>query len=183
MAFNNPASKLERAVRAFLILQGKATQADCFISNDSRARLVIPNRTVQVVAFSPKYHFRTEGICHFQIVHHFPAIVQPQAEGAAPGVENYDSQRIGMDEYLGDTMDSLSFGDGQSLLLVANGITLAGRSLAMPVDQTQAAIQLAQNNADMVNFRCDWIKWATPELTRGRESENRRRDADNWIGE
>jgi hypothetical protein len=46
----------------------------------------------------------------------------------------------------------------------------------MPVDQTQAAIQLAQNNADMVNFRCDWIKWATPELTRGRES-----DTTNWA--
>jgi len=173
MAFNNPASKFERAFRQFLIQQGAATEADCFIANDSRSRNILPNRTIIVVAFSPKNFFRSEGTCHVQIQHRFPALVQP-------GETNPDAQRIQMDAYLGDTIDSMVCGDGQSLELVADAITKAGRWLAQP-DGTPEGAAIAQNNLDMANFRCDWIKQVQPFLTRGQSEIEPGGDKTFWA--
>lgn len=169
MAFNNPASKLERAVQAWLILQNKATQADCFISNDSRTRNILPNRTVKVVSFHPTKFYRPEGVCELQIQHHFPAVVQPN-------VTNINTNRVASDVWLGNTMDSMGFGDGQSLEAVADGITAAGRWLAK-TDGTPAGDQIAADNADLANFRCDWVKASTPLLIRGNDESK----STNWI--
>ena len=173
MAFNNPSSKFERAVRQYLIQQGKATSADTFISNDTSTRSVLPNRTVQVAAFNPKVFFRPEGTVHCQIQHHFPALQQPiptqpgQAQPPAPG--NPDLQRVNFDKYFGDTLDSMLWGDGQSFESLADAITAAGRGLA--IDGSNGAdpvqVQNAKNNADMANFRCDWVAQAEPAITRG----------------
>lgn len=167
MAYKNPASKLERAVQAFLILQTKADAGETFISNDSRQR-VIPNRTVIVTAFSPERPYRPEGTCYLQIQHHLPAAVQPN-DG------DVNIRRVEADEYLGATMDSMLNGDKQSLAAVADQITAAGRWLAQ-TDGTPEGDQVAADNADMVNFRCDWIKMATPFQTRGNNESGT-----NWV--
>lgn len=168
MAYNNPISKIERAIRQYLIQQGTTSVNDCFISNDSRIADILPNRKIQCSSFTPQRPMRPEGICHLQIQHHFAAAQQP-------GEPNPDAQRIGMDEYLGDTMDSMLCGDDQSLNVVADAITVAGRSLAV-TDNTPQGNVIAQNNADMVNFRCDWIKQAHPFITRGNSGEST-----NWV--
>jgi len=164
MAFNNPASKFERALRAYLIAQGKATAANTFVANDSRARNVLPNRTIQATSFNPRYGHRPEGEVQFNIQHHAEALEQ----GADVGT---DIQRVNMDKFLGDTMDSMAVGDAQSFNLLADAITTAGRALAVS-DGSQAGDAQAAINADMVNFRCDWVKNGHPLLTRGHPDGN-----------
>lgn len=164
-------SKLERAVRALLVLQGKATMADCFISNDSRTRSILPNRTVLANAQMQTRSYREEGEVYFGIQHHFPAIDQP---GTVPG-----TQTTAMDKYVNDTEATL-FGfdvDGKSLNALADAITAAGRWLAQ-TDNTEAGDLIAQQNADMSNFRCDWVKTATPYLTRGNTEHSK---GTNWV--
>jgi hypothetical protein len=81
-----------------------------------------------------------------------------------------------MDEMVGDTIDSFACGDRQSLNRVADAITAAGRDLATS-DGSAQGDKDAADNADMENFRCDWIKFAHPMITRGRASE----DSTNWV--
>jgi len=154
------ASKLERAVRALLIVHGKATFDDCFISNDSRTRNILPNRTVLAHAQVQTRSYREEGEVHFGIQHHFPIVDQP---GTAPG-----TQSVAMDAYVNDTEATLFGLDpvGKSLDALADEITAAGRWLAQ-TDNTPAGDLFATQNADMVNFRCDWVKASNPYLTRG----------------
>src|SRR6185503_17467758 len=99
--FISPATKLERAVRSLLILQGKATWADAFISNESRDR-PLPNRTMVSRNFSPTRPYRPEGVCSLEIQHHFFGVAQPGE------VDTITS--VAMDAYLGDTMDTLNLG-------------------------------------------------------------------------
>lgn len=175
MAYNNPATKLERAVRAYLIAQGTATLADCFVAKDSRTR-VSPNRTIFCTDFTGKFPFSLEGTCQFQIQHHYEAFVQPDEP-------DINAQTVASDDYLGKTIDSMTQGDGQSFNLLANAITRAGRDLAVDYSaagdsaavKAQNALSAAQN-ADMLNFRMDWIKMGTPFLIRGKSD-----DTDNWV--
>ena len=175
--FTSPATKLERAMRALLILQGKATWNDSFISNDSRAR-TLPNRTFVVSSFNPTKGWRPEGVCQMEIQHHFSAPVQPGQQVTQPSVD--------LDAYLGDTMDTLNLGGASNTTNMgplADAITAAGRWLATP-DTTDdpnssaglAAAAIVAANLDMANFRCDWVKMSTPEITRG--SPN---GSTNWV--
>ena len=177
MAFYvNKASQLERAVRAFLILQGKtsdsiafSTNGDIFIANDSRARSVLPNRTCACPTFSPTKSYRPEGVCQLQILHKFAAVVQPDQP-------DIDTQRRAADEYLGQTIDTMMIGAGeQGMVRLAAAITAAGQWLAVP-DGTTPGDKIASNNADMKNFRCDWIKQSSPFVTRGNAD-----DSTNWA--
>mgnify|MGYP006921323517 CR=1 FL=1 len=168
MAYNNPTSKLERAIRAYLIAQGKAEPENIYIANDSRTR-ALPARTVIAPAFNPRYGHSSEGECSLAIQHVFSAAIDTPET-------NFSTQRVLMDKMVGDTIDSFACGDRQSLNRVADAITAAGRALATSDGSEQGDIDAA-DNADMVNFRCDWIKFAHPMLTRGRASE----DGTNWV--
>ena len=170
--FISPASKFERAMRSLLVLQGKATWDDSFISNDSRAR-TLPNRTFVVSSFSPTRPYRPEGVCQMQIQHHFAAVAQPTQVVTQPGVD--------LDAYLGDTFDTLNLGgalNATDMKPLADAITLAGRWLAVPDanDITGAAALIVAANLDMANFRCDWVKLSTPLITRGNDTATT-----NWV--
>jgi len=105
-----------------------------------------------------------------QIQHHFDGVAQPNTDVALPGVN--------LDTYLGDTFDTLNLG-GQSeatdMKALADAITKCGRWLAA-TDNTPIGNQIAQDNADMVNFRCDWVKFSTPLITRGNDA-----GTTNWV--
>lgn len=166
------ASKLERAVRAFLILQGKSADAvsfsengDTFVANDSRTRKVFPNKTCLASSVNPTRGYRPEGTLNLQVQHKFAAALQPEDS-------NLEAQRLLADNYLGATMDTLGIGntDNQAMAELAAAITAAGQWLATPDPAGIAgdpADKIVQNNLDMINFRVDWIKRATPFLTRG----------------
>lgn len=169
MAFNNPSSKLARAIRALLILQGKAESTDCYIYLNSSAR-TLPNRTILVPTFTPERPHRPEGICSVQIIHRHDGVLQSNE------ASDLEKRRVEMDAYLGDTLDSLMFGDGNSLNAVADAITQAGRWLAQ-TDNTPEGDKIAKDNADMVNFRCDWVKLGSPMISQGEADDN----ATHWI--
>ena len=172
--FVSPASKFERAMRALLILQGKATWSDAFISNESKpATRALPNRTIIATSFSPTRPYRPEGVCHMEIWHHFDGIDQPN--------QTPNSQQTAMDSYLGDTFDTLNLGgalNATDMSPLADAITAAGRWLAIPDanDTTGQAALIVAANADMVNFRCDWVKLSTPLITRGSD-----KSTTNWV--
>lgn len=171
--FISPASKFERAVRALMILQGKATVDDAFISNDSRSR-TLPNRTFVVRNFNPTRGWRPEGVCQLEIQHHFQAVAQPNQPITQPGVD--------LDTYLGDTFDTLNLGgalNATDMAPLADAITKAGRWLATPDPNGTAgdvADLIVQANLDMANFRCDWVKFSTPLISRGNDTATT-----NWV--
>lgn len=144
---------------------------DCFISNDSRTRNILPNRTILAHSQMQTRSYREEGEVFFGIQHHFPAIDQP---GTVPG-----TQTAAMDIYVNATEATL-FGfdpDGKSLNALADAITAAGRWLAQ-TDNTPAGDLIAEQNADMINFRCDWVKASSPYLTRGNTEHSK---GVNWV--
>ena len=61
---------------------------------------------------------------------------------------------------------------------LADAITQAGRWLAIPDpnDTTGAAAAIVAANLDMANFRCDWVKFSTPLITRGNDTST-----PNWV--
>jgi hypothetical protein len=173
--FNSSASKFERAMRALLILQGKGTWADTYICNQNLGKdRILPNRTMVVSSFSPTKPWRPEGVCQMEIQHHFDASAQ---DGINP-----NQPRVALDTYLGHTFDTLNLGgvlNDTDMGPLADAITLAGRWLAMPDPNGKpgdAADQIVQANLDMVNFRCDWVKFSTPLISRGNET-----DTTNWV--
>ena len=162
MGFISPGSKLERAVRALLILQGKSTADATFISNDLRDR-VFPNRTVLASSFTPTVPHRQGGVVTFSVEHHFNTEEQAgDLDGSA--------RREALDAFVGATADTLTVSDGNSLNSVADAITTAGRWLAQ-TDGTPEGDAIAANEADMASFRCDWIKMSEPFLVRGRTKD------------
>ncbi len=171
--FVSPASKLERALRALLILQGKANWNDAFVSLDSRVRS-LPNRTFIVRSFSPTRGWRPEGVCQLEIQHYFAAVDQPNQPA--------NTQQVSMENYVGDTLDTLNLGgslNATNMGPLADAITQAGRWLATPDPNGQpgdAADLIVQSNLDMSNFRCDWVKMSTPEITRGNDT-----NTTNWV--
>ncbi len=162
-------------MRALLILQQKGTWADSYISNQSLGiDRQLPNRTFVVRNFSPTRGWRPEGVCQLEIQHHFDATVQPGT--------NPNQPRLALDNYLGDMLDTLNLGgasEATDMKALADAITLAGRWLATPDPNGQpgdAADLIVQANLDMVNFRCDWVKFSTPFLTRGNDTSTT-----NWL--
>lgn len=170
--FINVPSKFERAFRSLLINQGKATWEDCFISNDFRT-VGLPNRRIVGSQFNPDRPYRPEGVVHCEIQHHFQAV----NDQGQPVTQN----RILLDNYLGDTFDTLSLGgaiNATDMAPLADAITNAGRWLAAsnPNGNSAQEQQIVNDNLDMVNFRCDWVKFLNPVQTRGRDT-----DSTNWV--
>ncbi len=171
--FVNFPSKFERAMRSLLINQGKATWADAFIANDFRD-VPLPNRRIVVSQFNPDRPYRPEGVCHCEIQHHFQAV----NDQGQPITQN----RIALDNYLGDTFDTLNLGgvlNATDMAPLADAITNAGRWLAQnnPGGNSAAEQRIVDDNLDMPNFRCDWVKFLNPVQTRGRDST----DSTVWV--
>jgi hypothetical protein len=163
--FTDPCSKLERAVRQLLILQGKAKDypdTDCYIGHYSQER-ALPSRSVIVPGFNVERSYRPEGICHLQIEHAFQAALQPN--------QSPSEQRVGMDTWIGQTLDTLNLAGpdtDQNLSLLADAITAAGRWLAEPgTNPSPEDLKIVADNADMANFRCDWVKFNAPFIEKG----------------
>ena len=173
--FYSKACQTEKAFRALFCLQGKGNWENSFVSNDSRER-IIPNRTFVASAFTPTRPYRPEGMVFLEIQHHFPAVIQPNEKNTLGQVDWNAQQRL-IDEFLGETFDTLNLGgtNVQDMSPLADAVTKAGRWLAVP-DGTPAGDQIAADNAEMVNFRCDWVKFGSPALTRGNE-----KGGTNWI--
>jgi hypothetical protein len=169
--FINPSSKLERALRALIILQGKGTWDNSFIANESRVRS-LPNRTFVVTRFNPVRPARPEGWCFAEIQHHFAAGAQPGQDTSTP--------RVNIENFFGDTMDTLNLGgtNDTDMGTLADAITKAGRWLATPDpnDPTGMAAKIVAANADMAAFRCDEVKFLTPQITRGNDT-----NTSNWV--
>lgn len=177
------AGKLERAARCLLILEGVtadtltfANNGDCFVSNDSRTRKLLPNRTCIVGSTDPMRRHRPESILHLQIQHHLKASLESEEEGVNP-----EMRRVEADNYLGDTADTLGLSelDNDDIMQpLADALTNYGRWLATPsadpLDKVAAGI--VANNGDMVNFRVDWIRRAHPFHTRGHDAHTA-----NWV--
>jgi hypothetical protein len=164
-------SKLERAVRALLVLQAKGTWENTFLANDSRDR-TLPNRTILTHSENYERSYREEGECHFAIQHHFKAALQSG--------DDDNVQRLALDEFV-EATEATIFGfdsTGKSLNNLADQITAAGRWLAQS-DGTPEGDKIADNNADMLKFRCDWVRKANPYLTRGYATVQT--GATNWV--
>lgn len=173
--FVSNASKFERALRALFVLEGNGGWNDLYISNQPLDQdRGLPNRSFVCRNFSPTRPYRPEGVCQLEIQHHFDASV---ADGTDP-----NQPRVALDNFLGDTFDILNLGgktEATDLNALADAITLAGRWLATPDPAGKpgdAADKIVQANLDMVNFRCDWVKFNTPLLTRGNDMSTT-----NWV--
>ena len=109
-----------------------------------------------------------------EIQHHFLAAAQPNQQVTQPGVD--------LDAYLGDTFDTLNLGgqpEATDMKALADAITQAGQWLATPDPNGtpgDAADLIVKANLDMVNFRCDWVKFSTPLITRGTDTATT-----NWV--
>lgn len=109
-----------------------------------------------------------------EIQHHFHGIDQPNQPD--------NTQQVAMAAYVGDTLDTLNLGgslNATDMAPLADSITLAGRWLAAPDPNGQPgddADLIVKSNLDMANFRCDWVKLATPMMTRGMDT-----DTTNWV--
>jgi len=161
--FVNFPSKFERALRSLLINQGKATWEDCLISNDFRD-IPLPCRKILVSQFRPDRPYRPEGVVYCEIQHRFQAV----NDQGTPVTQN----RILLDNYLGDTFDTLNLGgaiNATDMAPLADAITDAGRWLATnnPNGNSAREQQIVNDNQDMLIFRCDWVKFLNPVQTRG----------------
>lgn len=174
------ASKVERAVRAFIILQnpqfiiGNFLNNDCFTSNSSQQR-TLPNRTIVATSIDPQRKQRPEAIVHLEIQHNFSGTIQP-------GTTDQDTARVNLDQYVGETGDTMNISqldNDDAMDLLSAGITNAGRWLAIPPPNPATdplGVQIATDNADMVNFRVDWVRLAHPLHTRGKDQATT-----NWL--
>ena len=157
--FNRLRSKLNRAIAAYLLNPNAylavpdASLVPCGAKDDILPANAItpntyPNTTVQ--ATLSKVEVPLTGLRRIS--------VHLSIKGSAVqevGEPNPEQKRVEFDQRIANTYDALmQSDDGQSLRATARAITAAGRALAVPVDNTAAALQLAANNADMADFTC-----------------------------
>ena len=177
--FTDPCSKLERAVRQLFILKGlnqDYPNTDIYLGHYEGSRAA-PSRSIIVSQFDPDHPHVPEGVCHLKIWHSLSAVRQP--------TEMMGEQRQAMDNYVGDTIDLLNMGGintDQDNSVLADAITQAGRWLATPdPNQTPQMAPINANiialNSDMLNFRCDWVRFMTPMIVRGKTAE----DSTVWV--
>lgn len=155
------AEKLERAVQNLLIISGVA--GEIYTSGYSGERS-LPNITIYAPTISNIKPWRLEATCHLQILHNFQALVQPG--------EDKKQRKIEREQAVGLTISVLSKGDQQSLQALADDISNAGRDLAILNPNLSGSFAaadalMAEQNADMLNFRCDEILYGEPFLERG----------------
>ena len=143
-------SKLNRGISAYLISVGAGGPADCGPAT-STGLSTFPRTTVRATLSKPEVPLT--GIRR--------VMVHISIKGSAtrgPQEPNPEVPRINFDARVGVTYDALmQTADGESLKETARLITVAGRAMATPVDNSAAAALFAANNADMVDFTCqEW---------------------------
>lgn len=164
-ALPNLGTQVERALKAWLVECGAGTAGDIFISNDSRRH---PENGVYttIVAQTSMPVEETSGNERVQVViqHFFPASVQP-------GNSNIESHRLAIDRRVGLQMAALQQSDDtDSLAYTWKSVTTYGRLLA-----STGSAQSQENNADMVNFTCQLVRYAGS--TRGRPEDEEK----SWV--
>ena len=171
-------------MRSFLVNQGKGTWQNSFVTNDVRNR-VTPNRSIVSPAVRNVKPYRPEGVVVLDIQHHFP-ISDPNS----PYGPQDPAQAL---EWIGETFDSLNCENppSQNMGKLADALTNAGRWLAIQPDplppnptaqqtaQYNLDVQTANNNADMANFRVDWVRYADTQYTRGASASAK--DSLIWV--
>lgn len=147
--YNFSQSKLERAICAYLVECGAGSFNDVSPSN-SVAVSSYPNTTAISQVATPE--IQMTGIMRIPV--HIS--IKGSAAKVLPNPVNEESVRVDFDTRVKTTCDLLMVTDaaGQTLRQTAQNITDAGRALAVAVDGTDAAVQLADNNSDMVDFTC-----------------------------
>lgn len=158
---------------SYLVNQGKGTWDNTYVSNDIRDRNTPLRSMISPIVKSTK-PYRPEGVVVLEIQHHFPISDPNNPYGPL------DPQQA--KEWIGETFDSINCENppSQNMGKLADGLTAAGRWLAIPpaaqvanptqAQITQYALDIAQAaaNADMANFRVDWVMYSNPIYTRGR---------------
>ena len=175
----NPADQFERAVRALLIVQNKAIWPDATTNPKNLAPCVtsldeteLSMNHIEVTASSVNLTrpYNSEGEISLAIQCFYTSVLQ---DGEVVGTQ----KKAFMDMVAG-VMTTLNCANQDALLALAAQITVCGRWLAAPgANPTSYDLQIANQNADMVNFRCDWVKFGTPWLTRG----NPKREKVAWA--
>jgi len=147
-SFNAIRSKLNRAIAAYLVSVGAGGPDDISTGNDISSR-GYPNTTVK--ATLSKSEIPLTGLRRITV-----HISVKGSAVSAPDEPNPDQPRLDHDARIAATYDALmQSDDGHTLRATADAITAAGRALATPTDGTDAAAQLAANNADMADFTCE----------------------------
>jgi hypothetical protein len=163
---SNLPTKIERAFRNYMILQGHGTADTSFISLDSALR-VAQSRTFIVKTIEYRNGARNQGKFHIEIQHVWGAFQDITQDNA-------DQNRIELQKMIEGTESAMfAQSDGQGpLTKVCDAITLAGRDLAVntaaagsPPWQAWENIRLA--NLDMAWFRLDDLFAAPVYITRG----------------
>ena len=90
-------------------------------------------------------------------------------------------ERLGIFDLATGKIRTLNLGgqtEATNMKKLADAITLAGRWLATPDpnDPTGTSAAIVAANLDMVNFRCDNVKFSTPLITRGNDNSTT-----NWV--
>lgn len=149
--FNKLRSKVNRAVAAYLVSVGAGSFEDTVAAN-TRTPTGYPNTTVHATLSHAEVNMT--GLRRVKL--------QISIKGSAttdPNDPNPDDTRVQFDNRIGLVYDAMmQTADGQTLHETARLITLAGRALAVSMQPGDPkADQLAQNNADMVDFTCQAV--------------------------
>lgn len=138
-------SKLNRAITAYLISAEAGTADNTFPQSSTKARS-FPNTTVQAAV----------GIPETEMVANYRTQIRISIKGSATDsvdATNEETARVAFDARIGTVSSALKqTDDEETLRFTATAITAAGRALAIAVDDSDAAIQVAANNADMADF-------------------------------
>lgn len=143
--FSNLRSKLNRAIAAYLVNAGCGSIDDILPAN-ATVSIGYPNTVIN----------SRGGVPEIPMTGIYRVTVYIQVRGTATdanGEPNLQAGRIAFDQRVAQTYDALMQGDnGIDLTYTAAQINAAGRGLATPFDNSPAAISLAKNNSDMVDF-------------------------------
>lgn len=137
--YNNPGSKLDRAVAAYLVSAGAGTSDEVYTSADSRERQR-PSVTVSSLRGQEEFPFSVNWVIELQVKITAPAAMQS-------GDTNFEKYRKLFDARVATTYDALhQNADGE------DGYEQTARNI------TNAALLLASNNptdhADLADFSC-----------------------------
>jgi hypothetical protein len=179
--YSNPADQVERAVQSLLVNMGLGTLDATYLFNDGRVRCQAQNRTLLAESVRGQRPYRPEWVVHLQIQHWFPGVQQVQPLQNDQGVDVSPwtgNDRVNFNAFIGATVDLLGYDTDQAMTNVCANITAAGRWLAQ-TDGTPVGAQIAAANADMANFRVDWVKQGEPFITRGKPEGHT--DSNSWA--
>lgn len=164
MSYHADGSKLDRAIVAYLVglMNPDIGSKDDIFPCNYQEQNSLPCTIVTAKRATP----RTPIVGNYEWQVHIAIksialAADDESQGGNPGMN-----RVLIDKRVSATNDALMQTDDQATLdATAAAITTAGRALAVPVDGSPEAAQLAQNNADMADFTC--LQWLDGGFERG----------------